>query len=212
MTPTELKEIVESSIEAKSLLSNWHYVLMAILPFLGAFLGSFLKKKGENFAESRDFKNTLKRIETKVNSVKLIEEKISHDYLETREIYRIKRDKIESIYLALTKEREVLGQNLTIAASDTMRDLFWPSNEIQMYVALYFKGEMEQELEYYLEHRRILISRIRELSEENYSKVAIPGKKRVEVNMPYFRNYQQATVNIELGLEEQMKNLTKLSS
>lgn len=208
MTPAELKEIVESSIEAKSLLPNWHYVLMAILPFVGAFVGSFLKKRGESLAESRDFKNTLKRIETKVNSVKSIEEKISHNYLETREIHRIKREKIESIYLALVKEREVLGQNLTIAASDTMRDLFWPSNEIQMYVALYFKGEMEKELKYYLEHRRVLISRIRELSEENYTKTAIPGKERVEANMPYFSNYHQATVYIELGLEEQMKNLT----
>ncbi|WP_394210368.1 hypothetical protein [Enterovibrio calviensis] len=209
MTPAELKEIIESSIEAKSFLSNWHYILMALLPFIGAFAGSFLKKRGESLAERRGFKSTLKRIETKVNSVKLIEEKISHDYLETREIHRIKREKIESIYLAIIKEREVLGQNLTIAASDAMRDLFWPSNEIQMYVSLYFKDDMEKELEYYLEHRRVLISRIRELSEENYSKVAIQGQKRVDTNMPYYRTYHQATVNIELGLEEQMKILTR---
>lgn len=211
MTPAELKEIIESSIEAKSILPNWHYVLMAILPFIGAFVGSFLKKRGENFAESRDFKDTLKRIETKVNSVKSIEEKISHNYLETREIHRVKREKIESIYLALVKEREALGQNFKIAACDAMRDLCWPSNEIQMYVTLYFKDEMKKELEQYLKHRSSLTSRIRELSEENYAKTAIPDKNRLDQNIHYFKNYNQATINIELALEEQMKILTKTS-
>jgi hypothetical protein len=54
-----------------------------------------------------------------------------------------------------------------------------------------------------------LISRIRQLSEENLDGHAIVSKARADENIPYFRNYNQAIVNIELGLETEMKNLTR---
>lgn len=155
-----------------------------------------------------DFDKALDDIKTQTDAVKRIEEDISHNYQEKREILKIKRDKIEEIYLALSEEIDLLGSNLTIAATDAMRDVANPSNRVEMLLALYFKEELSRELEYYLEHRKALITRIRQLCQENYESLPSVGKKRIEENMVFLRNYSQAKVNIELGLESLMQNLT----
>ena len=49
-------------------------------------------------ALSEDFKKALDRLEKQTNSIKVIEENISHTYLEEREISKMKREKIEFIY------------------------------------------------------------------------------------------------------------------
>lgn len=208
MNPDEIKTIIENAIEAKSLVPIWTYILLVILPLVGAFFGAYSKKMGENKALRDDFKNALNRIELQVNSVKVIEERISHSYLETREISRIKREKIELIYLELNKEREMLGHNLTVTATNLSKDVIWQSNIVQMLVSLYFKDELKQELDYYIEQRRVLITLIRELSQENLNQLNIDEIERYEENMIYFKNFNQATVNIEIALAEQMKNLT----
>jgi hypothetical protein len=77
--------------EANSLVPIWMYILLVILPLI-CFL-DFIQKMGEKKALRDDFKNTLNRIELQVNLLKVIEERISHRYLETIEIPRIKREK-----------------------------------------------------------------------------------------------------------------------
>jgi hypothetical protein len=61
-------------------------------PSFNMFFG-FHSKNGRKKALRDDFKNTLNRIELQVNLLKVIEERISHRYLETIEIPRIKREK-----------------------------------------------------------------------------------------------------------------------
>ncbi len=205
-----MKSIIESAIEANSFLPVWSYVVLIILPLIGAFFGSYSKKMGENKALNDDFKNALHRIEQKVNSVKAIEEQISHSFLETREILRIKREKIEQIYVELNKEREIFGRNLAITAANLSENLTWQSNVVQMLVTLYFKDELKKELDYYIEQRRTLRKSIKELSEENFMSTNIDPIQRHKKVMVYFKNFQQATEKIEIALADQMKNLTKI--
>ncbi len=54
--------------------------------------------KKQRMALSEDFKKALDRLEKQTNSIKVIEENISHTYLEEREISKMKREKIEFIY------------------------------------------------------------------------------------------------------------------
>lgn len=159
-----------------------------------------------------DFDNALSDIKKQTDAVKRIEEEISHDYQERREILKIKRDKVEEIYLSLSSEAELLAGNLRISSLDEMQDVSYPNNKVEMLLALYFKEELERELELYLKNRKALISRVRELCQENLSRTRRGTPQRFEDNLEYFRNYNQAKVNIELGLECIMKNLTSRSS
>jgi len=45
MTPQEITKVVEAAIEARSLIPIWIYLLMVIFPLIGAYLGSYLKKR-----------------------------------------------------------------------------------------------------------------------------------------------------------------------
>lgn len=208
-----MAEEIANLIVNKSFWGNEWFMFFSILlvGLVSAFCawgGSYLSTRSQNRAMRKDFAAALLDIKTQTAAVKRIEEDISHNYQEKREILKIKRDKIEEIYLALSAEIEVLGSNLTIAATDAMRDVSLPSNKVEMLLALYFKEELKKELGYYLEHRKILITRIRTLCQENYQGNPKVNQKRIEENMIYFENFSQAKVNIELGLEKLMQNLT----
>jgi hypothetical protein len=213
MTPQDISEAVNMAIEAKSFLPIWTYILLVILPLLGAYVGAYVKKKAEGKVLDEDFKKTLKRIEKQVDSVKVIEEKISHVYLEEREISRIKREKIELIYEYVDKEVSLLSTNLSTALACMNRDILYPTNKTQMLISLYFKEEMERELDFYLEQRKPLLTHIKKLEQANYKRN--DQQRSMAENMSTFdygtqlsKNLNQARINIELALEEQMKNLT----
>jgi len=213
MTPQDISEAVNMAIEAQSFLPIWTYILLVILPLLGAYVGAYVKKKAEGKVLDEDFKKTLERIEKQVNSVKAIEEKISHIYLEEREISRIKREKIELIYEYVDKEVSLLSTNLSTALACMNRDILYPTNKTQMLISLYFKEEMERELDFYLEQRKPLLTHIRKLEQANYKRN--DQKRSMAENMSTFdygtqlsKNLNQARINIELALEEQIKNLT----
>lgn len=217
MTPQEISEAVNMAIEANSLLPIWTYILLVVLPLLGAYLGAYVKKKAEGKVIDEDFKKTLDRIEKQVNSVKAIEEQISHTYLEEREISRIKREKIELIYEYVDKEISLLSTNLSTALACMNRDTLYPTNKTQMLISLYFKEEMQQELDFYLEQRKPFLTHIRKLEQANYERnnqqhSMAENMSTFEYGNQLFQNLNQARINIELALEEQMKNLTKSSS
>jgi len=217
MTTHEIYEAVNTAIEAKNFLSIWTYTLLVMLPLLGAYFGSYVKKKGEGKALDEGFKKTLDRIEKQVNSVKVIEEQISHVYLEEREISRVKREKIELIYEYVDKEVSLLSTNLSTALACMNQETLYPTNKTQMLISLYFKEEMERELDFYLEQRKPLLTHISKLEQANYKRN--DQQLSMAENMRTFddgnqlvQNLNQARINIELALEEQMKNLTKNSS
>ncbi|MCK4623061.1 MAG: hypothetical protein KAT62_12695 [Desulfuromonadales bacterium] len=217
MTPQEVMTAVEAAIEAKSLVPIWAYILLAILYLPLVYLVTFSRKTAEIKATNNSFKETLDRIEIQVNSVKAIEERISHTYLEVREISRIKREKLELIYEMANKEIELLSNNLAIVVSDIKKDLVFPGNKTQMLISLYFRDEMTKELLFYLEQRAALITHIRKLSQANYERNN--QQQSMTVNVTHsaqgnqlFANLNQAKVNIELALEVQMEKLTKRSS
>lgn len=217
MSPREISEAVNLAIESKSLIPIWTYVLLIVLPLLGGYLGAYVIKKAEGKVLDEDFKKTLDRIEKQVNSVRGIEEQISHNYLEEREISRIKREKIELIYEYVDKEVSQLSANLSTALACMDRDTIYPTNKTQMLISLYFKEEMQKELDFYLEQRKPLLTHIRNLEQANYERnnqqlSIVENMQTFEYGNQLTQNLNQARINIELALEEQMKDLTKSSS
>ena len=86
-----------------------------------------------------------------------------------------------------------------------------------MLISLYFKDELQRELDFYLEQRKPLATHIRQLEQANYERnhqqlSMAENMKTFDRGNQLFKNLNQARVNIELALEAQMKNLTKSSS
>jgi len=200
--------IINKSFWGNEWFAFFSLLLVALVAAASAWVGTYISTRSQNAAIRADFEKALDNIEKQTKSVKGIEEGITHEFIEKRELLKIRRTKIEELYLALSYDLEQLSHNLGIATSDISRDMVIPSNKVEMLVNLYFKEELKKEIDYFREHRGKLITRIRQLSEENLDGHVIASKGRAVETMPYFSNYNQAKVNIELGLESEMKNLT----
>ena len=135
-------------------------LMVGLVASVGAWGGSYLSTRAQNSAIRADFKKALANLEEQTNVVKRIEEDISHNYLETREITRIKREKIETLYLALANELKQNNHNLRVVAMDASEDVVDTPFTVEMLLSLYFKKELSKELEYYRAQRNALQTRI----------------------------------------------------
>ena len=75
-----------------------NYIWNAIVPFIsggvGAYLGSYLKKKGENLATHEDIDKLVDQIKAVTQATKEIEAKISNEMWDRQKRWEIKKDAI----------------------------------------------------------------------------------------------------------------------
>lgn len=204
--------IISKSFWGNEWFAFFSLLLVGLVAAVCAWTGTYLSTRSQNAAMRADFKKALKSLEIQTNSVKKIEEGIAHNFMEKRELLKIKRTKIEELYLALSEDLDQLSHNLGIATSDMDESIIMPSNKAEMLARLYFIDALEKEIDYFRKQRGALTTRVRELSEENLDGKAINVKERVNTNLIYFNNYNRARVNIELALETEMKSLISSSS
>jgi len=200
--------IINKSFWGNEWFAFFSLLLVGLIAAFSAWAGTYLSTRSQNAAIRADFEKALSNLEKQTKSVKGIEERIAHDFIEERERLKVKRNKVEELYLALSQDQETLGHNLTIATTDQGRDILMPSNKAEMLAYLYFKNELEREIEFFREQRGQLVKRIMQLSEANLDSSVTVSKQRIEDNMVYFRNYNHAKTNIEIALESEMQNLT----
>jgi hypothetical protein len=75
--PEKLRNLIEDVIRSRDVLYLWAFLLLAVVAGLGSFLGSFLKKKGENYATHTDAKRILDELEKTTKATKEIETRIA---------------------------------------------------------------------------------------------------------------------------------------
>lgn len=63
MDPEKLKTLIEEAISNSDPFAWWFYLLIILLSAIGAFLGSYLRKKAENVATKEDIENITEKIE-----------------------------------------------------------------------------------------------------------------------------------------------------
>ena len=202
--------IIDKSFWGNEWFTLFSLLLVGIIAAFSAWAGTYLSTRSQNAAIRADFEKALKNLEIQTNSVKRIEEGVAHEFIERRELHKVRRVKIEELYLALATDLEQLSTNLHMAANDA-QGIILPSNKADMLAFLYFKEELEKEIDYFRKQRGALTTRVRQLCEENMNHSEIDILARIEENRIYFNNYNQAKVNIEIGLEAEMSNLTKSS-
>lgn len=203
--------VIDKSFWGNEWFALFSLLLVGLVAAGSAWAGTYLSTRSQNAAIRADFEKALKNLEIQTNTVKRIEEGVAHELIEKRELHKIRRAKIEELYLALAEDLEQLSRNLNVATTDAGRDIVLPSNKAEMLAFLYFKEDLAKEIEFFQEQRGALTSRIRQLCEENMNGMPVVNQARAEENFVYFKNYNQAKVNIEIGLEAAMSNLTKTS-
>lgn len=217
MSPEEIQKIVNDAILANQVKPLWVYLFVILLSFFGAYIGAYAKRKGENLATKEDFEKVLSQVERQVKTVKGIEEKIIHEYIEERELLKIQREKLEQIYEALSAETELFVKNLATAASDIGRDIEFPSNKVEMLITLYFNEDFSPQLYEYLEKRKLIISHIRIMCEGNMHRNNLQESMQINLSQKsisdqHLGEYMRTKNNIESGLSQKMLNLTSTSS
>lgn len=63
MDPEKLKALIEEAISNSDPFAWWFFVLVILLSAIGAFLGSYFRKKAENVATKEDVENITDKIE-----------------------------------------------------------------------------------------------------------------------------------------------------
>lgn len=99
---TELKLRIAFMDELPKLL------LEAVVAGAGAFLGSYLKKKGENLATHEDIDNVLEQVKAVTMATKEIEAQISSDVWERQKRWELKRDVLFQTMKAIAALRDAL--------------------------------------------------------------------------------------------------------
>ena len=82
MTPDQIKEIVESSLNQISLIKWWHFLLWMFVSAVGAYIGTYLREKGKNVATKED----IGRIADEIEKVKSIYAKEIESIREKRQL------------------------------------------------------------------------------------------------------------------------------
>jgi hypothetical protein len=100
-------------------------LLIALISFvcagMGAYLGSYLKKKGENLATHEDMNKIVALIEATTEATKAIEARISHEVWDRQRQWEIKREVLLTIIDLIAESRTGMERVATLNKVATAR-------------------------------------------------------------------------------------------
>jgi len=91
------------------MIEVWKFVLVVLCAGIGAYLGSYLKRKGENLATHEDIDKLVGQVRAVTTATKEIEAKISSDVWDRQKHWELKRD---ALFEAM-REAATLQEKLT---------------------------------------------------------------------------------------------------
>ena len=90
------------------------FILAVIGGWFGAYIGSYMKKKGENLATHEDLDKIVKQIEATTSATKSIEARISNEVWGRQKHWEMKRDALVSALQALEHADVALMEMATV--------------------------------------------------------------------------------------------------
>lgn len=101
----ELATRIADEVANRAFLQNIYFWLAllacAIISFIAAYFGSYMRKKGENLATKEDFDVLLDQLQATTRTTELIKTEVSSADWSSREFKRIRREKIEVLFQAV---------------------------------------------------------------------------------------------------------------
>ena len=122
MSQEELKTLLEQTLSNGINLSHWAYVLIALVSMIGAYIGSYLKKRGENFATKQDFQQILERTSETTRITKHIEGLVQKEFEFIEHQLKIFYSPILGFSRKIKAKSELRGE-LSKAADEAWREL-----------------------------------------------------------------------------------------
>lgn len=110
MTPEEIRSAINAVLADKVVLTWWQLGLVILLTGLAAYLGAYLKKKGENLATKEDIAELTRKVES-----------VRTEYLKQLEDYKT----------------ELARRTNAIEVAELLADYFYPDNK--QYIAKVWK-------------------------------------------------------------------------
>jgi hypothetical protein len=86
------------------------YLGVAVASLIGAFLGAYFKRKGENLATHEDLDNLVKQVAAVTETTENIKATISDDVWDRQEQWKLKRDSIQNAVIALHEMERALTE------------------------------------------------------------------------------------------------------
>ena len=91
------------------MVEPWKLALLCLFAGAGAYLGSYLRKKGENLATHEDINNLVTQVRAVTTATKEIEAKISEATWDTQKRWELKRE----VLFEAMKQTAILKDKLT---------------------------------------------------------------------------------------------------
>jgi hypothetical protein len=112
MTPKDIEAAVREAVSGGVSLSLYCYILLALIAFvvsaLGAFIGAYSKKRGENYATKQDFAELLNRLEDSTQAVEQIKAAISKGAWIEQTRWTLKKELYSTLLESLSETRHAI--------------------------------------------------------------------------------------------------------
>jgi hypothetical protein len=89
----------------------------------GAFLGSYLKKKGENLATKEDLDDLVEQVRAVTTTTKEIEASISNEVWDRQRQWELKRDAVYSVLQAIAAADDAIVDLVNVLGSEQLNEL-----------------------------------------------------------------------------------------
>lgn len=180
MTPDAIKSAIELAIQDKLTLPWWTYFVIFFATILAAFIGSYIKVKGANFATKEDFKEVLSQLKSQVTATEQIKADVSHRSWKTQEWNAIRLAKLEELVNCAFDLRrlaqddaEKLGRNLDDLESIRFNSESESLLKLEMLSSLYFPELLTESLELNINFRKYQS----EMSKSNHAARALLSRE-----------------------------------
>jgi len=206
MDPEKLKALIEEAISNSDPFAWWFFILVILLSAIGAFLGSYFRKKAENVATKEDIENITDKIE-----------KVRSQYSEQLETVKASLQLSNQLKLAaldkrLEKHQEAYTLWLNLMWSLTDEEKIGPAvtncqnwwNENCLYLGDDARRAFKTALLLAVNFRHLTNVDVKE-KRKWFDSINIAGEKIVEgVNLPSLG--EDESKNIELNSDENHNN------
>jgi hypothetical protein len=114
MSPNQLEELARQIAQmsiAETMKWNLVWLALAVLcGAVGAFAGSYLRRRGETYAAKQDLEEVLRQLRLTTDATTRIKAEIEHADWRQRELVSIKRTKAEALLLAMQRAKQRLEE------------------------------------------------------------------------------------------------------
>lgn len=197
MSETLLREIAQSILSEQLKSNIYLYLLMLALSiiscYIAAYLGSYAKKRGENYATKADFDEILRQLKVTTEVAEAVKVKVSHADWATRELKTLKRLKLEELMQSVHETEEWLSSfNSHYIFKSADKPKASPIATVERLTGLYFP-ELDTEINSYLQDCRAAVVEVLDAGQSILyaaSNVAMEKQVRSDFNAVWQTSYK----------------------